>query len=316
MAMHGRFQVWSHIILLSYSWFYHQLNSLVNELCIFIGKNRVGFYNEHRKTIQSETCSVLIPKADNRQRCGPCEVHRQSLNRILYRMLHEQGRDQNRTACDSHTNYRCLTPDETSKRLKNFHQESVRSKRQISQLKDHVEKLIEERSAPVEKDLDDHLTEIATVQSSEIEQLLEEGTFGRAFWNAQKRALTVKHLCGMRWDPVMIRWCLYLRHLAGSSAYEMLRESGAITLPSQRTLRDYTYYTKTRCGFGDDVDQQLMEVAHIRTCPEREKYVILVMDEMHIKEDIVYDKHTGTELLQLLLGVLLNLLSYSSRPYS
>ena len=27
-------------------------------------------------------------------------------------------------------------------------------------------------------------------------------------------------------------------------------------------------------------------------CPEREKYIALVMDEMHIKEDIVYDKHT------------------------
>ena len=143
-------------------------------------------------------------------------------------------------------------------------------------------------------DLDDHLTEIATMKSSEIEQLLEEGTFGQVFWNAQKRDLSVKNLCGMRWDPVMIRWCLYLRHLAGSSAYEMLRESGAIKLPSQRTLRDYTYYTKTKSGFGDDVDQQLMEVAHIRTCPERERYVILVMDEMHIKEDIVYDKHSGT----------------------
>ena len=73
----------------------------------------------------------------------------------------------------------------------------------------------------------------------------------------------------------------------------MLHESGAIKLPSQRTPRDYTYYTKTKSGFGDDVDQQLMEAAQIYTCPERDKYVILVMDEMHIKEDIVYDKHTG-----------------------
>ena len=36
-----------------------------------------------------------------------------------------------------------------------------------------------------------------------------------------------------------------------------------------------------------------MEAAHIHTCPERDKYVALIMDEMHIKEDIVYDKHTG-----------------------
>ena len=130
-------------------------------------------------------------------------------------------------------------------------------------------------------------------KSKEVESMFEEGTFGRVFWDAQKRALSVKKLSAMHWDPVIIRWCLYLRHLAGSSAYEMLRESGAIKLPSQRTLRDYTYYTKTKSGFGDDVDQQLMEAAQIHTCPERDKYVVLVMDEMHIKEDIVYDKHTG-----------------------
>lgn len=57
------------------------------------------------------------------------------------------------------------------------------------------------------------------------------------------------------------------------------------------------YYTKTNCGFSDDVNQQLMEAADISTCKERDKYVILMMDEMHIKEDIVYDKHTGMLLL-------------------
>ena len=212
-------------------------------------------------------------------------------------MVNEQGRDQDRTACSSHTNYRYLTLDDASERLKQHHQEVVRSRREIGQLRGRIEKLIEKRSAPVEKDLDDHLTEITTAKYGEIEQLFEEGTFGRVFWSTQKRALSVKNLCGMRWDPVMIRWCLYLRHLAGSSAYEMLREGGAIKLPSQRTLRDYTYYTKAKFGFGVDVDQQLMEAAHIHTCPEREKYIALVMDEMHINEDIVYDKHSGTSIL-------------------
>ena len=75
----------------------------------------------------------------------------------------------------------------------------------------------------------------------------------------------------------------------------MLRESGAIRLPSQRTLRDYTYYTKATTGFSDEVDRQLMEAAKIHSCPEREKYVLTSMDEMHIREDLVYDKHTGID---------------------
>ena len=215
------------------------------------------------------------------------------LNRMLHRVLNEQGKDQDRAASDSHTNYRYLTSDDMCERLKRMHQEVVCSRRDVEKLKKRVEALIEERGTTVEDDLDNHLTQIMTTKSKEVESMFEEGTFGRVFWEAQKRAWSVKKLSAMRWDPVIIRWCLYLRHLAGSSAYEMLRESGAIKLPSQRTLRDYTYYTKTKSGFGDDVDWQLMEAVQIRTCPEREKYVALIMDEMHIKEDIVYDKHTG-----------------------
>lgn len=36
-----------------------------------------------------------------------------------------------------------------------------------------------------------------------------------------------------------------------------------------------------------------MRIAHLESSPEREKYVIIMIDEMHIKDDIVYDKHTG-----------------------
>ena len=73
----------------------------------------------------------------------------------------------------------------------------------------------------------------------------------------------------------------------------MLRESGAITLPSQRTLRDYTHHVKACTGFSDEVDQQLAEAAKITTCDEHEKLVVLLLDEMHIREDLIYDKHTG-----------------------
>ena len=37
----------------------------------------------------------------------------------------------------------------------------------------------------------------------------------------------------------------------------------------------------------------LMEAVHIDTCLEREKCVTLLMDEMYIREDIVYEKHSG-----------------------
>ena len=78
-------------------------------------------------------------------------------------------------------------------------------------------------------------------------------------------------------------------------AYELLRESGCVTLPSQRTLRDYTYYVRTTTGFSTEGDLQMMTAAKLEegSTSDREKCVVMVMDEMYIKEDLVYNKHTG-----------------------
>ena len=59
------------------------------------------------------------------------------------------------------------------------------------------------------------------------------------------------------------------------------------------TLKDYTHFMKAAPGFSAAVDAQLMNVANITSCPDHQKYVIILMDEMHIKEYLVYDKHTG-----------------------
>ena len=64
-----------------------------------------------------------------------------------------------------------------------------------------------------------------------------------------------------------------------------------MALPSKRTLRDYTYYISTTIGFLNEVDKQLMSVAYLRE--ERKRNVVLVLDEVHIKEGLVYDKHQG-----------------------
>ena len=75
----------------------------------------------------------------------------------------------------------------------------------------------------------------------------------------------------MRWHPLFIKWCLYLRHLSGK-AYELLRDSGCVRLPSQRTLRDYTHYISASVGFSAEVDEQLLHVCDLsveRNCVVR-----------------------------------------------
>lgn len=90
----------------------------------------------------------------------------------------------------------------------------------------------------------------------------------------------------------MIRWCLYL-HYRSSGAYDTLRQSGVLKLPSQRTLRDYSHHTEAAPGFSAEVDSMVMKAAEVHSCSEREKCILLLLDEMHVREDLVYDKHSG-----------------------
>ena len=87
----------------------------------------------------------------------------------------------------------------------------------------------------------------------------------------------------------------YLRHQS-SSAYESLQQSGCLSLTSQYTLRDYTHFANMTIGFSNEVDQQLMEVGDISILKEFQKCVVVILDEMYIKEGLVYDKHSGALL--------------------
>ena len=119
-----------------------------------------------------------------------------------------------------------------------------------------------------------------------------DNPFQKLFWEQQQKASLVKNARCMRWHPLMIKWCLYLRHHSGR-AYDTLRESGCVVLPSQRTLRDYTYYVCSSTGFTEEIDKQLLGAAMREKPGELNRYVVLVLDEMYVREDLVYDKHSG-----------------------
>ena len=72
-----------------------------------------------------------------------------------------------------------------------------------------------------------------------------------------------------------------------------MRESGCIKLPTQRTLRDYTYHVQASTGFSSKVDQMVIDAFELKSCPERDKCAIILIDEMHIRQDLVFDRSSG-----------------------
>ena len=127
-------------------------------------------------------------------------------------------------------------------------------------------------SVNINQELDQDVRLTIAENDYNVTQEHTEGTFQRVIWEQQKKAASLKDSRSMKWHPLFIKWCLYLRHISGKG-YEILQNSGCIHLPSQHTLRDYTHYTTTTIGFSAEVDEQLRSAIDMRE--ERNKYVLV-----------------------------------------
>ena len=81
-----------------------------------------------------------------------------------------------------------------------------------------------------------------------------------------------------------------------SAAYHATRTAGFIKLPSERTLRDYTHYFKHHAGFQPELNRQLQNESKVSSLPEYCGFW------MKVKENLVYDKCTGSVVGFINLG--------------
>lgn len=115
-------------------------------------------------------------------------------------------------------------------------------------------------------------------------------SFQYIFWTSQYQAAMQSSTKHYRWHPAMIKLCILIRHKS-SKAYELLRKSKCIVLPSQRTLRDYTHAFKSSVGFSSALDKQLINSSQLSSLQPHQKHVTLIGDEMYIKEGLVFKQN-------------------------
>lgn len=204
---------------------------------------------------------------------------------------HSSANLADRTLPSSHANLSFLSPSQLVTRLQLTHQQLRLSSKQLNRLKEKIASATETMGVQLDEEAHKGLQEIMAAESARMTTSLPDG-FQKLFWQQQNEAASKSSAKGMRWHPLMIRWCLYLRHRS-SGAYDMLRESGCLKLPSQRTLRDYTHFVKAATGFSTEIDEMVAQAANIDECEVYQKHVLLILDEMHIREDLVFNKHSG-----------------------
>ena len=156
--------------------------------------------------------------------------------------------------------------------------------KRIIRLKDKLQVAANQKGVLLDEADYNDFKELLISESGKISKQYVKDSFEYLFWEQQMKAAQCKDARQMRWHPVIIKWCLYLRNKS-SGMYEALRESGCISLPSQRTLRDYTHCFDVNIGFSDDVDHMLMKVVTLSSCEEYQKYVGILIDEIPYRKD-------------------------------
>jgi len=247
---------------------------------------------EGKQTIRHRDCCIAVQQGV--VRCAKCSAHRKTLRSAVSRLCNAESSSSaahSSTSPSSHANLEYLTAPDRALRVHTLQGRLKSSKQLVSRLKAKVKRLQETQGVDVEPSLEEDLVNVMNQHNSEITEQYDENSFQVLFWRQQQQALRSGK--GVRWHPLMIEWCLYLHHCS-SGAYKMLRNSKCLRLPSERTLRDYTHFNSTKAGFSDATDDQLREYARLNGTPNHKNLAGLLLDEMHIKEGLVFNKSTGS----------------------
>ena len=190
-------------------------------------------------TVRSSVCELLVKDKE----CNPCKSYHSTLRVLDSRGKHNDSTSPSKcTNVSSHVNFHYLTTPEKATRLANCSAKAKLTGKEIERLKKRLAFLESRDGISLGKSLNDDFISLFADSTEEVQKSFHSGSFESLFGEQQAEALK-KDKRHVRWHPMIIKWCLNIK-LLSSSAYSALRSSGGLTLPSERTLRDYTHFVK------------------------------------------------------------------------
>eukprot|EP00112_Aurelia_sp_Birch-Aquarium-sp1_P016687 Seg3808.2 transcript_id=Seg3808.2/GoldUCD/mRNA.D3Y31 product="DNA transposase THAP9" pseudo=true protein_id=Seg3808.2/GoldUCD/D3Y31 len=176
------------------------------------------------------------------------------------------------------------------------------SQRIVLAMKQHrlENKELQETITQLKEELANHSVPLNAELSNDFVSIMENADekdipqFMKLFWREQQQYIHSSK-SGIRYHPMVIRFCLNLASKS-PAAYEELRynektQSGVLILPSQRTLRSYKNYIRPKQGFNKEIIEELCK--KVENFADIERNVVVLIDEMKIQENLVWDKYSG-----------------------
>ena len=230
---------------------------------------------------RSENCLLLSDTST----CDPCLKYERS---TLVSLRKNLKRKQESIVSPAKPNapISLTSPERIKLTLQNYRLENKELKAQIQSLQSELSN----KSLPVTESLNQDLR---TIMSNADSTKLTP--FMKLFWEEQQKYLSCSSSKGIRYHPMIIRYCLSLASKSGA-VYDELRYdektgTGVLVLPSRRRLRDYKNYIRPQRGFNGEIVNELRN--KVKHFSEEERFMVLLLDEMKIQEQLVWDKHTG-----------------------
>ena len=225
--------------------------------------------NQSDQTCRSSLCSLLI---SNDSKCFACINLEKTLNteKIIVSKKIEEPASKFAPLSATH-------PERIKKAL-------IKEREMCRKLTfdiDRLKKEINNNGVQLGLDLADDFETILTTNAEHI------SPFMRLFWDEQKKLMQSNRL---QYHPMLIRFCLSLASKS-AKAYDELRDSKVLVLPSRRTLRDYKNAIRPSTGFNPAVVEELIETT--KSLEGHQRNVVVSLDEIKIQEDLVFDKHSG-----------------------
>ena len=136
--------------------------------------------------------------------------------------------------------------------------------------------------------------EVTPVLKDDIHYLMENNLevvspFMKLFWKEQKKYLPINPKA-RKYHPMVIRFCLPLA-AKSPSAYDKLKKSNILILPSRETLTDYKNAMRAHAEQNRSVIDELIKI--VSPLKGYQRCVVLSFDEITIQENLVFEKYTG-----------------------
>jgi len=125
-----------------------------------------------------------------------------------------------------------------------------------------------------------------------VEESFPQDSPQRVLWEQQQQYNSLPDKRQMRWHPLIIRFALNLKYMS-TSAYRAVRESQFVSLPSERTLSDYTHWSSAHTGVQIEFIEHFQCMLEADLKVREQQVCALSMDEMKIKSGLVFSKRSG-----------------------